>query len=105
MKEIVTLCGSTRFKEQFIYWREKLTLDGYVVLGPELYLHTDYPNWTEDDPTLKQSLDELHRDKIWLSDWIFVINPNGYIGESTKNEIEYAHYLGIPVKYLKEPNE
>ena len=50
---------------------------------------------------LKDVLDELHFRKIDLCDEVFVINRDGYIGESTRNEIEYAQKLGKPVKYLE----
>ena len=47
-------------------------------------------------------LDEMHRRKIDMSDEIFVINVGGYIGDSTKNEIEYAKRKGKIVKYLEK---
>ena len=48
-------------------------------------------------------LDDMHKCKIDIADEIFVINKNGYIGSSTKSEIEYAISKGKKVNYLEEP--
>jgi hypothetical protein len=45
--------------------------------------------------------ERLHYHKIDMSDEILVINVNGYIGESTKKEIEYAVRTGKKVRYLE----
>ena len=93
--KVVTLCGSTRFKEHFIKVQKELTLKGYIVISVGLFSHSgDSEVWENmDKETLvktKGMLDDMHKQKIDMSDEIFVINVNGYIGESTKNEIEYA---------------
>ena len=57
-----------------------------------------------DEGTLTQTkamLDDMHKRKIDMADEIFVINVNGYIGESTKSEIEYATTTGKVVNYLE----
>ena len=98
--KVVTLCGSTRFKEQFFEVQKKLTLEGYIVISVGLFGHSgDNEVLTEGT---KEMLDEMHLSKIDLADEIFVINVNGYIGESTKREIEYAKSTGKTVNYLEE---
>lgn len=72
--------------------------------------YADQEGWNGNDhygeqAGLKNILDELHFRKIDLSEEIFVINKNGYIGESTRNEIEYAESLGKPVQYLESKEE
>jgi len=98
--KIVTLCGSTRFKEQFFEVQKKLTLEGYIVISVGLFGHSgDDEVWTEGT---KEMLDKMHLSKIDLADEIFVINVNGYVGESTKREIEYAKSTGKIVNYLEK---
>ncbi len=104
---VVTLCGSTRFKDEFIQVQKELTLQGYIVLTVGLYGHSgDNEVWENmDEGTLtetKQMLDDMHLRKIDMSDEIFVINPGGYIGESTRNEIEYAKAHGKNIRYMEE---
>lgn len=95
---IITLCGSIRFKEEFLKVQEKLTLKGNIVFTPNFFNNLQGKISVE----MKKMLDEMHRQKIDLSDEIYVINVNGYIGESTKSEIEYAIANGKKVKYLEE---
>lgn len=99
--KIVTLCGSTRFKEQFMQAQKELTLQGCIVISVGLFGHAgDAEVWTEGT---KAMLDDMHLRKIDLADEIFVINVDGYIGESTCREIAYAKQTGKPVRYLCEP--
>jgi hypothetical protein len=96
--KIITLCGSTRFKDEFIYEQKHLTLDGNIVISVGLFGHSgDKEVWSE---KTKEMLDDMHLRKIDLADEIFVINPGGYIGFSTRNEIEYAKAKYKPVRYL-----
>lgn len=96
--KIITLCGSTKFKEQFLIEQKRLTLEGNIVISVGLFGHSgDDEVWTENT---KEMLDDMHKRKIDLADEIFVINVNGYIGSSTKSEIEYAKSTNKPVKYL-----
>ena len=104
--KVVTLCGSTRFKEQFMNAQKDLTLKGYIVISVGLFGHSgDSEVWENmDEGTLtktKEMLDDMHKRKIDMADEIFVINVNGYIGESTKSEIEYAKRTGKNVNYLE----
>ena len=96
---VVTLCGSTKFKDEFIRIQKELTLAGNVVISVGLFGHSgDNEVWTEGT---KQMLDDMHKQKIDMADEIFVINVGGYIGESTQNEIKYAISQGKVVKYLE----
>lgn len=99
---VVTLCGSTRFVETFNEWRQKLTLQGEIVLSIEIVTtQSREVDPQHSAPKVKKMLDELHKRKIDLSDYIFVLNVGGYIGESTRGEIEYALKTGKPIKYLE----
>lgn len=103
--KVVTLCGSTKFKDQFMQVQKELTLKGYIVISVGLFGHSgDNEVWENmDEGTLtktKEMLDDMHKRKIDMADEIFVINVNGYIGESTKSEIQYALNKGKKVNYL-----
>lgn len=96
--KVITLCGSTKFKDQFIAEQKRLTLQGYIVISVGLFGHSgDDEVWSEDT---KIMLDDMHKRKIDMADEIFVINVGGYIGESTKSEIEYAIKTNKAIKYL-----
>jgi hypothetical protein len=96
--KVITLCGSTKFKDEFIAVQKRLTLEGNIVISVGLFGHSgDDEVWSEDT---KIMLDDMHKRKIDMADEIFVINAGGYIGESTKNEIEYALKTNKTVKYL-----
>lgn len=86
--KIITLCGSTKFKEQFQYWNKYFTLNGNVVISVGCFGHSG------DSQAflfgMKCMLDQMHLQKIDMADQIFVINKNDYIGQSTKKQIEYA---------------
>ena len=104
--KVVTLCGSTKFKDQFMQVQKELTLKGYIVISVGLFGHSgDNEVWENmDEGTLtktKEMLDDMHKRKIDMSDEIFVINVDGYIGESTKSEIEYAQKHNKKVNYLE----
>lgn len=90
MKGIITLCGSTRFKEEFNKVNLELTLNDYIVLSVGSFLHSDKELSDRITPEVKIMLDRLHKEKIYISKSIVVINKNGYVGESTKSEIEFA---------------
>ena len=96
---IITLCGSTRFKDEFLEAQKRLTLEGNIVISVGLFGHSgDDEVWTEG---VKDMLDRQHLAKIDLADEIFVINVGGYIGESTRREIAYADYRGKSITYLE----
>ena len=96
---IVTLCGSTRFKDAFMEAQKRLTLEGNIVISVGLFGHSgDEEVWSEGT---KEMLDDMHKRKIDMADEIYVINVGGYIGSSTKSEIEYARDTGKEVRYLE----
>ncbi len=104
---IITLCGSTRFKDAFQEAQKRLTLDGNIVISVGLFGHAgDSEVWENmDEGTLtrtKEMLDDMHKRKIDLADEIYVINVGGYIGDSTRSEIAYAERTGKKVRYLEE---
>ena len=104
--KVITLCGSTRFKDAFIKAQKRLTLQGNIVISVGLFGHSgDDEVWDGmDEGTLsktKEMLDDMHKRKIDMADGIFVINVGGYIGDSTQSEIEYAKKHGKTVDYLE----
>lgn len=105
---VITLCGSKRFKEDFMKEQKRLTLEGNIVISVGLFGHSgDNEVWEGmDEDTLtntKIMLDDMHKRKIDMADEIFIVNPGGYYGDSTKSEIEYAKQCGKRVKYLVHP--
>ena len=104
--KVITLCGSTRFRDEFMETQKRLTLEGNIVISVGLFGHSgDNEVWENmDEGTLtktKEMLDDMHKRKIDMADEIFVINVGGYIGSSTRSEIVYAEATGKPVKYLE----
>lgn len=104
--KVITLCGSTRFKEEFLSVQKQLTLDGNIVISVGLFGHSgDNEIWENmDEGTLtrtKEMLDDMHKAKIDMADEIFVINVGGYIGDSTRSEIQYAKMHGKKVNYFE----
>jgi hypothetical protein len=107
---VITLCGSTRFKDEFLEAQKRLTLEGNIVISVGLFGHSGdnevWENMEEGTLTrMKEMLDDMHKRKIDMSDEIYVINVGGYIGTSTKSEIEYAEATGKAVRYLEETEE
>ena len=105
--KVITLCGSTRFKDDFMRVQKELTLKGNIVISVGLFGHSgDDEVWDGmNEGTLsktKEMLDDMHKRKIDMADEIFVINVGGYIGNSTRSEIEYAVKNGKKVNYLEK---
>ena len=97
--KVITLCGSTKFKDEYLKAQKDLTLKGNIVISVGLFGHSgDDEVWAEGT---KEMLDDMHKRKIDMADEIFVINVGGYVGESTKSEIEYAVRNGKKVNYLE----
>lgn len=108
--KVITLCGSTRFKDEFMEVQKRLTLDRNIVISVGLFGHSgDNEVWENmDEGTLtktKEMLDDMHKRKIDMADEIFVVNVGGYIGSSTRSEIDYAVATGKPVSYLEAVEE
>lgn len=107
--KVITLCGSTRFKDAFMEAQKRLTLEGNIVISVGLFGHSgDNEVWegmSEDTLTkTKEMLDDMHKAKIDMADEVFIINVGGYIGSSTRSEIEHARATGKAIRYL-EPLE
>ena len=105
--KVITLCGSTRFKDDFMRVQKELTLKGNIVISVGLFGYSNGDDiWNKmDEETLsktKEMLDDMHKRKIDMADEIFVINVGGYIGDSTRSEIEYAINTGKKVNYLEK---
>ena len=97
--KVITLCGSTRFKDAYLKAQKELTLQGNIVITVGLFGNSgDNEVWEEG---VKEMLDDMHKRKIDMADEIFVINVGGYIGESTRSEIEYAKKNGRIIRYLE----
>jgi hypothetical protein len=100
--KVITLCGSTRFKKEFEEVQRKLTLEGNIVLSVGLFSHAEENGEDWANNGTKEMLDDIHKRKIDMSDEIFVINKDGYIGSSTASEIKYAESKGIPIRYMEK---
>ena len=94
---VVTLCGSTRFRDEFLAETRRLTLAGNIVISVGVFAHHEI-GFDPDGPT-KAMLDELHLRKIDMAGSIHVIDPGGYVGTSTRREIAYAIECGKTVTY------
>lgn len=109
---IITLCGSSRFAEAFHLANAHLSMRGHVVISLGLFGHADQPMGSKfltsdgnEDAESKKALDALHFRKIDLSDAIFVVDVGGYVGSSTRREIQYANDTGKKVYYMFGGNE
>lgn len=101
----ITLCGSTRFRDTFLYLQKELTLAGFIVISVGCFGHYEIGEEAKRIEDNKKMLDEIHKRKIDMSDAIYVINPGGYIGNSTQSEIEYAKMNNKEVYYLIPPRK
>ena len=100
--EVTTLCGSTKFKDAFDKQAKALSFMGHIILRPKSYNHVEGTHLSAE---MMQQLVEMHMQKIDMSDSIFVINVDGYIGESTYNEIMHAADIGIDIGFLCKPSQ
>lgn len=94
----ICLCGSTRFLAEFIHYNAQLTRAGHIVYSIGCVLKD------KDNNMLAEQVDSVHKDKITRSSAVLVLDVNGYIGSSTKKEIEYAQTYSTDVFYLSELN-
>ena len=101
-RKIVCLCGSTKFKSAFELANKEESKKGHIVLTVAMFGHLEGLDMNGSD---KEIFDKLHFDKIELSDEVLVLNINGYIGESTRNEINYAKQLNKNIRYLEKENK
>lgn len=98
--KVITLCGSTRFKKEFIKIQKELTLRGYIVISVGLFGHSGDVITIEQ----KEMLDDMHKRKIDMADEIFVIDVGGYIGKSTRSKIEYARLKNKIITFYTDSN-
>ena len=96
--KVITLCGSSRFKEDFERINKELTLAGNLVISLGVWGHAG-DTFTEEQ---KVMLDDIHKRKIDMADAIYVINKDGYIGSSTRSEIKYAIAHGKQVILMED---
>lgn len=94
--EIVCLCGSTKYKDEYRSENKRLSREGKIVLSVGFFGHADSVSLTNKE---KRKLDQLHKRKIDVADRVHVIDVDGYIGESTQSEIEHAKRTNTPVTY------
>jgi len=103
--KIICLCGSTRFTDQMLIKEWELSKQGFIILSwcalPDSYFGQNDKTHVADREGVKEMMDELHKRKIDLCDEVLVLNIGGYIGESTRSEIEYAQRKGKPIRYLE----
>ena len=98
--KVITICGSMRYSKEMMKIAEELELkDGYAVI--QCVYNVDGQKYEGIDASI---LDKIHRKKIDISDAIYVVNIDGYIGNSTRNEIEYAKNNGKEVIYYEAIN-
>lgn len=100
--KIICLCGNPEFKEDFMREQLRLTLQGNVVISVGIFNRTNNISISD---SMKILLDDIQRQKIAMSDEVFVINKHGYIEPRVQKEIEYAMICGKPIKYMKEHRE
>ena len=96
--KVITLCGSARFKDEFRKQEQILSLKGYIVLSPIFF---DEEIQTKLERTKLEMLKLMHYKRIELADEILVINKYGYIGDSTKKEIDFAKKLNKIIKFIE----
>ena len=97
--EIVCICGSTRFVDEIHAANRALTFAGAIVLAPAVFPRADHEPPESITNDQKTALGALHLHKIDLADRVLIVNPDGYIGESTRQEIAYAHSTAKPISY------
>ena len=98
-RKIVCLCGSTKFKEAFEKANREETSKGNIVLTVAMFGHLEGLDMNSE---VIKTFNDVHFDKILLSDEVLILNVNGYIGESTRNELNYAIENGKTIRYLEK---
>lgn len=95
--KIITICGSLKYQDVMVKKNIDLSLQGNIVLMP--ILPCNDKEYTKEEIV---KLGKIHLEKIKISDAIYVVNVNKYVGDGTKKEIEYAKNLNKEVIYLEE---
>lgn len=106
-RDVVCLCGSTRFREEFEQIQLELSLQGMIVLSVGCFGHRGDlpPEACQDGHPVKTNLDSLHLRKIEMASEVYVIDPGGYIGTSTRREIEHALYYRRRLRFFSQEKE
>ena len=91
----ITLCGPTIYKYEYARVNMLLTLAGNLVISCGVF-RDDFKDIEE----YRFLLESIHRHKISISDMIFVINVNNFVGKHTREEIAYAESINKEVVYL-----
>lgn len=97
--KIITVCGSLKFKEEMMKISVEMELQGNCVITPIYPTNPDKDAYTDEQVIV---LNEMHKEKIKLSDAILVVDVNGYIGSSTRREIEFAKELNKEIIYYTD---
>ncbi len=97
--KIITICGSLRFKEQIIESALNLELKGNLVISPVFSNKKDKDDFSEDE---MKTLIKMQEEKIKLANVIYVVDVDGYIGNQTESEINYAKSLGKEIIYYSK---
>lgn len=109
--QIITFCGSSRFVSLMAVMMWEFEKQGCICMGLHLlpYDYCEQKGYTPDEnghihhigeqEGIEDAMDTLHFKKIDMSDSIYVVNLDGYIGSSTAREIAYAKHLGKRIMY------
>jgi len=97
--KVVCIIGSSRFKNDHLGVAQRETLKGKIVLITGFFHHVDRVPISS---VMKRKLDDLQLRKVEMSDEVIVVNINGYVGESTMEQIEHASRLGKPISWLED---
>jgi hypothetical protein len=100
----ITLCGSGKFETQFKNWNKRLSLGGHVVYGMSTYASEQGGSKDWFTPEQKLMLDAVHMGKIQNSEAVLILNVGGYIGESTRREMDFAMVQEKDLYFLEIPN-
>ena len=93
--KVVTICGSMKYAKEMMKIAEELELEkSYAVI--QCVYPAGRAHYTKEETGV---FDKIHKKKIDISDAIYVVNIDGYIGNSTRNEIEYAMKNGKEIMY------
>jgi len=102
LKGVITLCGSTRFFKLFDEMTYKLTMNGWVVLSIGCHSNSDYCLGINEIQSAKEMLDRLHKKKILMAGYVLILDKDGYIGDSTKSELEFAKINNRKIYYYND---
>ena len=98
--KVIAVCGSLKYVKEMMEITEQMELQGNCMLVP-IY-NPNKPNKDAFTPKEALMLDKMHKERIKLSNAILVVNVDGYIGSSTKKEIEFAKSLNKEIIYYTD---